>query len=89
MRKLTRAGLFMNGRALLFSAFKATLARLAVVAGAKAEADPTRRVAARAAIFTILTIQSNVDMRCLGAFHRAMVTFVFLHASSNNRLPTT
>lgn len=51
---LTRGGLFINGRDLLFSADRETIpARLEEVDGAKAEADPARKAAARAASFTI------------------------------------
>jgi hypothetical protein len=46
----------MKGRALLFSAFNATLRLDPWETGANAEADPTRRAQARAAIFTILTM---------------------------------
>jgi len=46
-----RGGLFMKGRALLFSAFKA-VEDLANWAGAKAAADPARRE--RAAIFIMV-----------------------------------
>ena len=51
----------MNGRDLLFSAERDTLpARLEEVDGAKAEADPASKAAARAAIFTIFNVLVNV-----------------------------
>jgi hypothetical protein len=53
---LTRAGRFMNGRALLFSAFNATLRLEADFAGVKAETDPARTAVARAVNFTIFDV---------------------------------
>ncbi len=44
----------MNGREALFSAFKATLERPLRATGAKAEAEPARRAAERAANFIIV-----------------------------------
>ena len=52
--QLTRGGLFMNGRAALFSAMTAVFMRPeGTIDGAKAEADPTRTVAHRLNVFTI------------------------------------
>jgi hypothetical protein len=53
LEQLTSAGLFMKGRALLFSAFKAE-EDLAIWAGAKAAADPARRE--RAVIFIMVLV---------------------------------
>ena len=44
----------MKGRAWLFSAAMAVLTRPPLVEGVKAEADPARRVAAKAMYLTIL-----------------------------------
>jgi hypothetical protein len=46
----------MKGKDLLFSAFNATLRLKAELAGAKDEANPARRAAVRAAIFTIFVV---------------------------------
>lgn len=50
---LTRGGLFMNGRDLLFSTEREVPTRPEDVEGVKAEAEPARRAAARAANFTM------------------------------------
>lgn len=46
----------MKGRAWLFSAISATFRVAPDCAGAKAEAEPARRAAASAAIFTIFSV---------------------------------
>ena len=57
IKELTRAGRFMKGREALFSALTAVLRRaLLLMEGANAEADPARRVAARAANFTMVSL---------------------------------
>jgi len=59
MEPSRRGGLFMNGRDVLFSAFKAVDLTTLVV-GAKAAADPARRE--RAAIFIMVaTLETGMD----------------------------
>jgi hypothetical protein len=59
--KLTRGGLFMNGRDVLFSAFKAVDLTTLVV-GAKAAADPARRE--RAANFIMVATSERMFWFC-------------------------
>jgi hypothetical protein len=57
--QLTRAGRFMKGSAVLFSAAIAVLTRPLVAEGANADADPARR-ATKAAVFIIFYIWYKV-----------------------------